>query len=409
MLLQANDFRHLHDDLRRRAADGRLRPVGQHHRRDRPDPPRRPGAPAHGLTWPLLLRSDGQKFGKSTGGAVWLDPPSAPARTSSTSTGCRPTTPTSPSACCASACARSTRSRRSSPSTRRRPERRVAQRALAHELTELVHGADAADAADAAADVLFGGDPTAASAAALDVVRRRGADDARCEPTSSATRSTCSSTTGLATRRATPAGCSSSAATRANGAQLGRRRRPRRGAAAARPLPAAAQGQAHVPPRRDFSAPEVDVRWRRSIAFNSAPTGRYIPAQERHRHQRRSPRATRRVPELRLLENGREDETPVRAASRTDLSGRPRRRCLSILWPVPTGHNTNDRSRCYITGRQEQDVGTSFCRACSHQSFRRPLGEIEPVLDGEFDPGSGRTLAACLTHASRTRSNHSQD
>ena len=25
-------------------------------------------------------------------------------------------------------------------------------------------------------------------------------------------------------------------------------------------------------------------------------------------------------------------------------------------------------------------------------------------LDGEFDPGSGRTLAACLTHASRTRS-----
>jgi hypothetical protein len=30
-------------------------------------------------------------------------------------------------------------------------------------------------------------------------------------------------------------------------------------------------------------------------------------------------------------------------------------------------------------------------------------------LDGEFDPGSGRTLAACLTHASRTRSNQSQD
>ncbi len=24
------------------------------------------------------------------------------------------------------------------------------------------------------------------------------------------------------------------------------------------------------------------------------------------------------------------------------------------------------------------------------------------VSDGEFDPGSGRTLAACLTHASRT-------
>jgi hypothetical protein len=26
------------------------------------------------------------------------------------------------------------------------------------------------------------------------------------------------------------------------------------------------------------------------------------------------------------------------------------------------------------------------------------------VLDGEFDPGSGRTLAACLTHASRAGS-----
>jgi len=29
-------------------------------------------------------------------------------------------------------------------------------------------------------------------------------------------------------------------------------------------------------------------------------------------------------------------------------------------------------------------------------------------LDGEFDPGSGRTLAACLTHASRARSNQWQ-
>ena len=27
---------------------------------------------------------------------------------------------------------------------------------------------------------------------------------------------------------------------------------------------------------------------------------------------------------------------------------------------------------------------------------------LDFVLFGEFDPGSGRTLAACLTHASRT-------
>ena len=32
--------------------------------------------------------------------------------------------------------------------------------------------------------------------------------------------------------------------------------------------------------------------------------------------------------------------------------------------------------------------------------------KIEPkqtIYHGEFDPGSGRTLAACLTHASRTQ------
>jgi tyrosyl-tRNA synthetase len=50
------------------------------------------------------------------------------------------------------------------------PERRVAQRALADELTSVVHGSAAALAAEEAALVLFGGDPTTASAEALDVV-----------------------------------------------------------------------------------------------------------------------------------------------------------------------------------------------------------------------------------------------
>lgn len=31
-------------------------------------------AKVFGLTIPLLLKSDGTKFGKSAGGAVWLDP-----------------------------------------------------------------------------------------------------------------------------------------------------------------------------------------------------------------------------------------------------------------------------------------------------------------------------------------------
>ena len=35
---------------------------------------RRTGAQAHGLTVPLVTRADGAKFGKTTDGAVWLDP-----------------------------------------------------------------------------------------------------------------------------------------------------------------------------------------------------------------------------------------------------------------------------------------------------------------------------------------------
>ena len=50
------------------------------------------------------------------------------------------------------------------------PEKRVAQRALADELTKLVHGDAAAATAADAADVLFGSDPTTASAEVLAVV-----------------------------------------------------------------------------------------------------------------------------------------------------------------------------------------------------------------------------------------------
>ena len=35
---------------------------------------RRNGKMVHGLTWPLITRSDGQKYGKSVDGAIWLDP-----------------------------------------------------------------------------------------------------------------------------------------------------------------------------------------------------------------------------------------------------------------------------------------------------------------------------------------------
>ena len=125
MLLQANDFRHLHAAPRRRAADGRLRPVGQHHRRDRPDPPHHGPAGPRAHVAACSLRSDGQKFGKSTGGAVWLDPD----RTSpyqfrqfwmqTDDDGGRAT------GCCGSAPDRSTRSRAVIDEHAEAPERRV--------------------------------------------------------------------------------------------------------------------------------------------------------------------------------------------------------------------------------------------------------------------------------------------
>ena len=56
------------------AADRRLRPVGQPHRRHRPGPPHRGCRACTPSPRPLVTKSDGTKFGKSEGGAVWLDP-----------------------------------------------------------------------------------------------------------------------------------------------------------------------------------------------------------------------------------------------------------------------------------------------------------------------------------------------
>ena len=129
------------------------------------------GRSVHGLTWPLLTKADGTKFGKTASGAVWLDP-----------------TKTSPYQfrqfwlqAADDQVERHLRQFSLRPLAeldavlevhRKAPEQRQAQRALARELTELVHGAAAAQAAEDAADVLFGGDPLAASDEAFDLVRR---------------------------------------------------------------------------------------------------------------------------------------------------------------------------------------------------------------------------------------------
>ena len=168
MLLQANDFRHLcatHDvELQMGGSDqwgnitagiDLIRKTLQRG--------------AFGATWPLVTRSDGQKFGKTADGAVWLD-----------------ATKTSPyqfrqfwmqladtdvvrylpqfSLCTLTDISELISQHNAAP------EQRLAQRALATELTSLVHGDAAAQDAEVAASILFGGDPTQANEDALAAV-----------------------------------------------------------------------------------------------------------------------------------------------------------------------------------------------------------------------------------------------
>jgi len=170
MLLQANDFRHLceHESVEMQMGGsdqwGNITAGIDLIRK-------RLHRPAFGLTWPLLTRSDGAKMGKSVHGALWLDPdktspyqfrqywiqlPDDDVEKFLLQLTLRPIDEV----------------RSIVEEHRADPGRRVAQRALASDVTALVHGADAERAAAEAADVLFGGDPTIASLAALEAVAR---------------------------------------------------------------------------------------------------------------------------------------------------------------------------------------------------------------------------------------------
>ncbi|HAR03794.1 MAG TPA: tyrosine--tRNA ligase [Chloroflexi bacterium] len=168
MLLQANDFRHLaehHDcEMQMGGSDqwGNITAGIDLIRK-------KLGRSAFGLTWPLVTRADGTKFGKTADGAIWLD------------------------------------ARRTSPyqfrqyfvqiadadiekmllqfslhpievikeivaEQKRSPEARIGQRSLARELTALVHGQEAAEAAEEAAAVLFGANPMSATPATLHLI-----------------------------------------------------------------------------------------------------------------------------------------------------------------------------------------------------------------------------------------------
>ena len=110
-----------------------------------------------GLTWPLLTKADGTKFGKSESGTVWLDP--------------RRTSPyqffqfwvrTDDRDVARLLRMLSARPREEiealEAAVGARPERREAQQALAQEMTASVHGAEEAERARLAAEALYRGD-----------------------------------------------------------------------------------------------------------------------------------------------------------------------------------------------------------------------------------------------------------
>ena len=127
------------------------------------------GDAVHGLTFPLITKSDGTKFGKSESGAIWLDP--------------NLTTPYELYQYWLNVDDRDVirfikiftflpleRIHELQREVEERPEARAAQRVLAWEFTALVHGKAVADAVRKASNFLFGSDPSELDASALEQV-----------------------------------------------------------------------------------------------------------------------------------------------------------------------------------------------------------------------------------------------
>ena len=125
---------------------------------------------AFGLTHPLVMKSDGTKFGKTESGTIWLDrDKTSPyqfyqfwVQTQDADIGTylrffsfQPLS----------------KIESLEDAVKSQPEKREAQISLAREMTELVHGKEALAAAEEATQILFGADPTKASAAALRELR----------------------------------------------------------------------------------------------------------------------------------------------------------------------------------------------------------------------------------------------
>ncbi len=114
-------------------------------------------AKAYGLTWPLLTKADGTKFGKTAGGAIWLDP--------------KRTTPyefyqywiNASDDDAVSLLKKFTfksveETKQIIEEFQAAPHRRLAQKTIAEELTVLVHGQEAYDSAVRISNALFKGD-----------------------------------------------------------------------------------------------------------------------------------------------------------------------------------------------------------------------------------------------------------
>ena len=116
---------------------------------------RRSGRSVHGLTWPLLTRSDGSKFGKTAAGTVWLsDARTLPyelhqylLQVADDEVGAMLSKLTFVPVGEIEALLITHADA---------PERRLAQRRLADEVTGLVHGGEAVEQANLAAEALFG-------------------------------------------------------------------------------------------------------------------------------------------------------------------------------------------------------------------------------------------------------------
>lgn len=168
MLLQANDYLWLHDNL-----DCVIQVGGSDQwgniiagvdliRRKR-------AVHVHAFSWPLLTAADGSKLGKTTGARVWLDPDkTSPYRFRQH--WMQTTDEEVESQLLTFSLRPVDEIRELLREHGEAPQRRLAQRALADEMVALVHGDAAAAAAAEAADLLFAVDPADASTEAFETL-----------------------------------------------------------------------------------------------------------------------------------------------------------------------------------------------------------------------------------------------